>query len=179
MSRKGKLPIFIPKGVEVKLAESVLSVKGPKGELSQKLMNCIKINVEDDRITVLLAEGCEEDKNFHGLYRSLIANMVQGVSEGFHKKLEMQGVGYRANVQGTRINLLLGYSHPTFLEIPKDLTVTVDNNVNISVAGPDRQKVGQFAADIRAIRPPEVYKGKGVRYAGEYVRRKAGKAGKK
>lgn len=179
MSRKGKLPIAIPKGVEVKFADNTVTVKGPKGELTQKLLKCVTVEIENDVAYVKLVEGCEEDKNFHGLYRSLVANMVQGVTEGFNKDLTMQGVGYRANVQGTRLNLLLGYSHDTFLEIPSDLQVTVKDNVNVTVSGANKQRVGQFAADIRAVRPPEVYKGKGVRYVGEYVRRKAGKAGKK
>lgn len=178
MSRKGKMPIPLPKGVEVKLNSQNVSVKGPKGTLHKEIMKHIQLDVEDGQILVSIQEGSSLDSKFHGLWRVLVANMVKGVTEGFHKELELQGVGYRASVQGHHVDLQLGYSHPVKLPIPEGVTVKIEKGVNIVIAGPDKQIVGQFAADIRAIRPPEVYQGKGVRYKGEYVRRKAGKAGK-
>lgn len=178
MSRKGKQPISLPKGVEVKIDGNMVSVKGPKGNLSQSVKDGIAVAVESSEVLVSVAEGLSM-ANFHGLYRSLIQNMVTGVSSGFEKKLEMIGVGYRAAVKGAALELLVGLSHPVSFTIPEGIAVKVDRNTHISITGADRQQVGQFAATIRAVRPPEPYKGKGIRYSGEYVRRKAGKAGKK
>lgn len=177
MSRKAKVPIKLPKGVEVKIEQNNISVKGPKGQLSQQLTHGITAKVEGDELTVDLQSA--EAKNFQGLYWSLLSNMVTGVSEGFTKSLEMIGVGFRAAVKGNLLDLQLGFSHPVELPIPAGIEVTVDKNTKITLSGSDKQKIGQFAADIRGKRPPEPYKGKGVRYKDEYVRRKAGKAGKK
>lgn len=179
MSRKGKLPISIPKGVEVKVANNELMVKGPKGTIHQKLIAGIIIQIEDNQIVVSLADDHQDEGNFHGLFRTLIDNMVVGTTQGFEKKLEMIGVGYRAAVMGHELDLQIGFSHPTRLHIPEGLHVKVEKNTNISITGIDKQAVGQFAATIRSIRPPEPYQGKGIRYAGEFVRKKAGKAAAK
>lgn len=179
MSRKGKIPIPIPEGVEIKMKEDVIYAKGPKGSTSLKIIKEIQLHIKDSNIEVSLAPEYEEKKNLHGLYRSLVANVVSGVKEGFEKKLEMVGVGYRAAVQGKNLDLSIGLSHPTKIPIPEDLTVSVEKNVLITIHGMDKQKVGQFAADIRSKKPPEPYKGKGIRYQNEYVRRKAGKTAKK
>lgn len=179
MSRKAKMPIALPKGVEVKREGNLVTVKGPKGTLSQEVRSSIEIKVEQAELFVTLAPGKEDEKNFLGLYWALISNMVNGVNTHFTKILEMVGVGYRAAVQGNLLDLQLGFSHPVKLPIPKGLQVKVEKNTQIEVTGMDKREVGQFAADIRAKRPPEPYKGKGVRYKDEYVRRKAGKAGKK
>ena len=177
MSRIGKQPIPIPSGVEVAAKGAEVHVKGPKGELSEKIPERIKVTVSDGRVTFERPDDRKESRAFHGLARALVANMVQGVSTPFAKELEIQGVGYRADVQGDKLTLLLGFSHPVEVEIPKGLNVSVDRNVIVKIEGISRQEVGQFAAEIRGLRPPEPYKGKGVRYVGEQVRRKVGKAG--
>lgn len=179
MSRKGKLPIPLPKGVEVKVSDTEVAVKGPKGALIQKLVPGVSVNVEGDEVLVSLADEEADLAHFHGLYRTLIHNMVVGTTEGFEKKLEMIGVGYRAAVQGDLLDLQLGLSHPCKLPIPKGLTVKVDKNTQILISGFDKHLVGQFAATVRSKRPPEPYQGKGIRYAGEYVRKKAGKTAAK
>lgn len=179
MSRKGKLPIPLPKGVEVKVSETDVSVKGPKGSLTQKLVPGIRVKVEGSQVLVSLADEAADIDHFYGLYRSLINNMVVGTTEGFEKRLEMIGVGYRAAVQGDLLDLQLGFSHPTKLPIPKGLTVKVDKNTLIIISGFDKHLVGQFAANVRSKRPPEPYQGKGIRYQGEYVRKKAGKSAAK
>jgi large subunit ribosomal protein L6 len=179
MSRIGKAPISLPKGVELKVNGRKVEVKGPKGSLELDLLESIDVNVAENEVVVSLTSGNEEKGNFHGLFRSLINNMVVGVTQGFEKKLEMQGVGYRAAVKGSALDLQLGFSHPTIIPIPTDIKVAVDKNTKILISGSDKQKIGQFAAQIRALRPPEPYKGKGIRYEGEYVRRKAGKTAKK
>lgn len=179
MSRKARVPIALPKGVEAKIDGRTFSVKGPKGNLTRQLMKGIAVKIENNEITVSLAEKEPCEYNFLGLYWALISNMVTGVSAGFVKELEMIGVGYRAAVQGNLLDLQLGFSHPVKLKIPTGISVKVDKNTSIHLEGIDKQMIGQFAADIRAKRPPEPYKGKGVRYKDEYVRRKAGKAGKK
>lgn len=176
MSRKGKLPIELPKGVEVKVSEKEVTVKGPKGSLKHDLMPGIVVRLDSHLIHVELSESAQDMGHFHGLYRSLIHNMVVGTSQGFEDKLEMRGVGYRAAVQGHLLDLQVGFSHPTKLTIPEGITVKVDKNTAISITGIDKQKVGQFAASIRAVRPPEPYQGKGIRYVDEYVRKKAGKS---
>lgn len=179
MSRKGKLPIPLPQGVEVKVADAEVSVKGPKGSLQQSIMPGIQVKVEGNQVIVSVDDEDADLNHFHGLYRALIQNMVIGATEGFEKRLEMIGVGYRAAVQGDLLDLQLGFSHPTKLPIPKGLTVKVDKNTLISISGFDKRLVGQFAATVRSKRPPEPYQGKGIRYAGEYVRKKAGKAAAK
>lgn len=178
MSRIGKVPIPLEKGVQVSVSGNKVVVKGPNGSLDLELLECLEVSVEEANVCVSLVEGSEEKKNFHGLFRSLINNMVIGVSKGFEKILEMHGVGFRASVQGNFLDLQVGFSHPTKLEIPQGLSVKVDKNTEITVSGADKQRVGQFAAEIREMRPPEPYKGKGIRYRNEYVRRKAGKSAK-
>jgi len=179
MARKGKLPIPLPKGVEVKVSDTEVSVKGPKGTLVQRLVPGVIVTVESGHVTVSLAGENQELAHFHGLYRTLISNMVMGTTEGFEKKLEMIGVGYRAAVQGDVLDLQIGFSHPTKLSIPKGLNVKIDKNTLITISGFDKHLVGQFAATVRSKRPPEPYQGKGIRYAGEYVRKKAGKSAAK
>lgn len=179
MSRKGKLPIEIPHGVEVKLAGDLLKVKGPKGSIERKIPDFIDIKQEKALLTVELKEGSEDKGSFHGLYRALIQNMISGVVQGFEKLLEMVGVGYRAAVQGKFLDLQLGFSHPVKLPIPEGLQVSVEKNTMITVKGINKHTVGQFAAVVRAKRPPEPFQGKGIRYSGEYVRKKAGKAAAK
>jgi large subunit ribosomal protein L6 len=179
MSRKGKLPVALPKGVEVSINKKEISVKGPKGSLTQELHAGVNVEHVDNAIVITLKDENESLNSFQGLYRSLIENMVTGVTKGFEKSLDMIGVGYRAEVKGHHLNLLVGLSHPTNLQIPEGLHVKVEKgqgNINrIVINGIDKRIVGQYAADIRSIRPPEPYKGKGIRYVDEYVRRKAGK----
>ncbi len=177
MSRIGKQPIPIPDGVTVARDESAVHVKGPKGTLSEKLPASIAIEIADGQVTLSRPDDSKQSRSLHGLARALLANMVRGVIEPFSKGLEIQGVGYRAEVKGKSLVLLVGFSHPVEIAIPEGLSVSVDRNVLILVEGISRQRVGQFAADIRSVRPPEPYKGKGIRYVGEHVRRKVGKAG--
>ncbi len=179
MSRKARLPIPLAKGVEAKCDGKVCTIKGPKGTLSQELVKGIIVKIENGQITVSQEEGAHERTNFLGLLWCLIANMVKGVTEGYEKKLEMIGVGYRAAVQGRVLDLQIGLSHPTKIQIPQGIEVAVEKSTLIQIKGIDKRLVGQFAADIRGKKPPEPYKGKGIRYVDEYVRRKAGKAGKK
>ncbi len=177
MSRIGNAPVSLPKGVSAKVADGAVVVKGPKGELSQVLPHTIKIEIDDAELRLLRPDEKKESRALHGLARALVNNMVVGVSAGFSKGLEIQGVGYRAEVKGKTLNLSLGFSHPVKIDVPEGLKVSAQGNTNLTIEGIDKQLVGQFAADIRSIRPPEPYKGKGVRYAGEHVRRKVGKAG--
>lgn len=179
MSRKGKAPIQLPNGVETKITKDSISIKGPKGSLTQKLGPEVHVELKDNVLLVSLNEKYAESSNFHGLYRSLIANMVAGTTAGFEKKLQMIGVGYRAAVQGNVLDLQLGFSHPTKIPIPQGMQVKVDKNTLIIINGIDKQEVGQFAATVRSKRPPEPYQGKGIRYEDEYVRKKAGKAAAK
>lgn len=179
MSRKGKLPVSVPKGVEVKISDAEVIVKGPKGSLHQPRIPGVSIKLEQDEIFVGLEKEDSNLDHFQGLYRALIQNMVIGTTQGFEKRLEMIGVGYRAVVQGDLLDLQVGFSHPTKLPIPKGLTVKVDKNTQITISGFDKHLVGQFSAIIRSKRPPEPYQGKGIRYAGEYVRKKAGKSAAK
>lgn len=179
MSRKGKLPIPLPKEVEVKVSNNDVTVKGPKGTLIQKLVPGVQVQVDGNQVVVSLAEESDDLAHYHGLYRTLIQNMVQGTTAGFEKRLEMIGVGYRAAVQGQKLDLQVGFSHPTALDIPTGLTVKVDKNTLIIITGADKHLVGQFAATVRSKKPPEPYQGKGIRYVGEYVRKKAGKAAAK
>jgi len=176
MSRIGKKPISLPNDVEVTVeAGNVLTVKGPKGTLTSTFIPELKITVENGQLEVERPSETKFHRSIHGTTRALINNMVVGVTEGFKKQLKMIGVGYRAQLQGNTLVILAGYSHPVELEIPEGLTVEVVKNVSISVAGIDKQLVGEFSAKIRAVRPPEPYLGKGIRYVGEYVRRKEGK----
>ncbi|PJA31965.1 MAG: 50S ribosomal protein L6 [Zetaproteobacteria bacterium CG_4_9_14_3_um_filter_53_7] len=175
MSRVGKEHITIPAGVEVRVSGNTVTVKGAKGELSSPLFNGITVEQEGNVLNVKCADlETKKTKSFYGLARMLIANNVTGVTTGFEKKLELRGVGYRAQSQGSSLNLSLGFSHPVVYELPAGVTATVEQSF-ITVAGIDKQKVGQVAAEIRAYRPPEPYKGKGVRYVGEYVPMKEGK----
>ena len=178
MSRVGANPIALPKGVQVKIDGSQVSVKGPKGELSWAFQSEITFKQENDQIIVTRPSDQARHKAMHGLSRTLLANMVTGVTEGFSKTLEMHGVGYRAQMQGKDLELSVGYSHTVKVSPPEGVEFEVDGTSKIIVKGSDKQAVGQAAADVRKIRKPEPYKGKGIRYEGEYVRRKAGKAGK-
>jgi large subunit ribosomal protein L6 len=178
MSRIGKMPVDMPSGVDIKVDGTRVTVKGSKGELSRQFTDRVSFSVEEGVITVGREDDTRESRALHGLSRALLANMVHGVSEGFSKVLEIQGVGYRASLKGSDIELLVGFSHPVDVKAPKGITFEVPEPSRIVVSGIDKEQVGQVAADIRKVRPPEPYKGKGIRYAGEYVRRKAGKAGK-
>ena len=177
MSRIGKKPIPIPQGVTVERVEGGLRVKGPKGTLSEHLPQELGIVIEDGQVTFERPDDRKESRARQGLARSLVANMVRGVVEPWVKELQIQGVGYRADVSGKTLTLLLGFSHPVEIQVPDGIAVAADRSGLLRVEGIDRQQVGQFAADLRSIRPPEPYKGKGVRYADEQVRRKVGKAG--
>ena len=179
MARVGRLPIEVPAGVEVKIDGSYVKVKGPKGELEFTFTPIITIKQEDGSIVVERPTDQPMHRALHGTTRSVINNMVVGVSKGFERVLEIEGVGYRAELDGKNLVINVGYSHPVLVEPPEGITFEVDMKVRqVKVLGYDKQVVGQVAADIRKIRPPEPYKGKGIRYKGEYVRRKPGKAGK-
>jgi len=179
MSRIGKLPIEIPQGVEVKLDGQTVTAKGPMGTETVTVRDEIKVSVVDNKIILETTNDERKTNALHGLSRTLVANAVKGVKEGFEKKLEIQGVGYRAAMEGKNLNMQLGYSHPVLIEAPEGIQLSVEANTKISVKGSNKQLVGDVAALIRSKRQPEVYKGKGIRYEGEYIRRKAGKAGKK
>ncbi|MCB1272520.1 MAG: 50S ribosomal protein L6 [Microthrixaceae bacterium] len=179
MSRIGNAPVAVPSGVDITVAGQTVTVKGPKGELSQVVPELITVRQEGDEVLVERSSDDRESRSLHGLMRSLVANMVTGVTDGYVKNLEIQGVGYRATAKGDRtLELALGFSHPVTVEAPEGVTFNVPQPTQIEVHGIDKQLVGQVAANIRRWREPEPYKGKGVRYAGEHVRRKAGKAGK-
>jgi large subunit ribosomal protein L6 len=178
-SRIGKAPISIPKGVTVKLTDRSLEAKGPLGLLTREYPREVKLQMEGDVVTVLRTVDTRRSKEMHGLFRTLTANMINGVSTGFKKDLELIGVGYRASVQGQTLTMNLGYSHPVVMTIPEGITVKVESNTRMNISGRDKELVGQFAASIRKWRPPEPYKGKGIKFQGEVIRRKAGKAGKK
>ena len=179
MSRIGKRPIALPSGVEVALEDGHVLVSGPKGRLRQRiLVDVVGVKVNDAGVVVERKGDAREHRSAHGLTRTLIANMVEGVSKGFRKSLEITGVGYRAAKSGERLNLTLGYSHPVVFEPPNGVALTVEGQNKIHVDGIDKQAVGQVAADIRRLREPEPYKGKGIRYEGERLRKKLGKAGK-
>jgi large subunit ribosomal protein L6 len=175
MSRIGKQPIAIPPKVKVEVKGQKILVEGPKGKLDWELPHRTSLKVEDGKIIVSRTGDDAQSRALHGTSRALVNNMVKGVSEGFVKKLEIQGVGFKAAVQGKLVNLALGYSHPINYEIPDQIKVTVEENTKIMIEGPDKKVVGQVASEIRSFYPPEPYKGKGVRYAGEHVQRKEGK----
>ena len=175
MSRIGRKPIQIPEGVEIDVKPGAVTVKGPKGELSQGVSRDMTVAIDDSTLTVERPTDRGEHRALHGLTRSLIANMVEGVTEGFERRLEIQGVGYRANLRGKTLEMALGYSHPVSIEAPGGIEFEVPQSTEVVVRGIDKQLVGEIAARIRKSRPPEPYKGKGVRYAGEHVARKVGK----
>jgi large subunit ribosomal protein L6 len=175
MSRIGRQPITIPDGVNVAVDPGRVTVNGPLGELTQNVPARMQIDKEDGQLVVKRPTERGEDRALHGLTRSLVANMVEGVTNGFEKRLEIQGVGYRASLRGTALELNVGYSHPVVIDAPAGITFEVPAQTEIIVKGIDKQQVGEIAAEIRDVRPPEPYKGKGIRYSGEYVRRKVGK----
>jgi large subunit ribosomal protein L6 len=177
MSRVGKKPIVIPSGVKIEISGPDVTVTGPKGILKQTIVPGIKAEVNENEISVLTEHQSRKSRSFQGLTRSLLANMVQGVSEGIKKVLEINGLGYKAELDGNTVVLNLGYSHPVRFELPEGITASIEKNTIVTISGIDKQKIGQVAANIRALRKPEPYKGKGIRYAGEKIRRKAGKAG--
>ena len=178
MSRIGRLPIDIPAGVDVKVDGQAVTVKGPKGELALTVASPIEVKVEDNQVLVSRPDDERASRSLHGLTRTLIANQIIGVTQGYSKGLEIVGTGYRVAQKGSSIEFALGFSHPVTVEPPAGITLTVEGNNKITVAGIDKQAVGEIAANIRKIKKPEPYKGKGIRYAGEVVRRKAGKSGK-
>lgn len=177
MSRIGKAPIPVPSGVNIAIDGQAVTVKGPKGQLERNFHERVSISQEDGILTVGRINDERQSKAIHGLSRALLANMVIGVSDGYRKELSIVGVGYRAALRGNSIDLQLGFSHPVSVDAPAGITFEVPENTRIIVSGIDKEAVGQIASEIRAIRPPEPYKGKGIRYTGEHVRRKAGKAG--
>ena len=178
MSRIGRMPIDIPGGVEVKIDGQAVSVKGPKGELELTVASPIEVAIDDNQVVVTRPDDERNSRALHGLTRTLIANNIIGVTQGYSKGLEVVGTGYRVQAKGSGVEFALGFSHPVNVEPPAGITFTVEGNTKLTVSGIDKQAVGEAAANIRKIRKPEPYKGKGVRYAGEVVRRKAGKSGK-
>jgi len=178
MSRIGKLPITVPGGVDIKIAGQQVTVKGPKGELSLVVAEPIRVALEDGQLLVTRPDDERESRALHGLTRTLINNDIIGVTEGYSKQLEVVGTGYRVQQKGNGLELALGFSHPVLFDAPEGITLAVEGNTKISVSGISKQAVGEVAANIRKLKKPEPYKGKGIRYAGENVRRKAGKAGK-
>jgi large subunit ribosomal protein L6 len=178
MSRVGKSPISLPSGVDIKIDGSNVVVKGPKGQLDRRFNDRVSISLEEGVATLDRIDETRESRAIHGLSRALLANMVTGVAEGFRRDLEIQGVGYRAQLKGNDLELQVGFSHSVTITAPAGITFEVPEPTKVSVVGIDKELVGQVAADVRKVRPPEPYKGKGIRYVGEYVRRKAGKAGK-
>lgn len=179
MSRIGKQPITVPDGVEVTMAGTTLRVKGPKGELARDLRPEMIVSIESNIITVTRPDDERRNRSYHGLTRTLIANMVEGVTKGYQRELALEGTGYRAAKAGNKITLSVGYSHPVEVDPPEGITLEVPKEKIVIVRGISKEVVGQVAANIRSVRPPEPYLGKGIRYAGEKVRRKAGKTGKK
>ena len=178
MSRIGNKVITVPAGVEVSIVDNFATVKGPKGELKQQFDKDMTFNVEGNEITVVRPSDSKRHRTVHGTTRAILANMIEGVSAGFKKELELIGVGYRAQMQGKKLVLSVGYSHPVEFEEIEGITLGDEGNTKVSIEGINKEVVGQYAAKVRAVRPPEPYKGKGMRYVGEYVRRKEGKTGK-
>ena len=179
MSRIGRKPVTLPKGVNLDLQGQTVAVKGPRGELRRTLHPEMKLAFADGAFSVARPSDDKRHKALHGLTRTLVQNMVDGVSKGFSKTLEIQGIGYKAEAKPYGVNLIVGYSHPVKYEAPKGIKISVENNTTVKIEGADKEAVGQVAAELRAVRPPEPYKGKGIRYQGEHVRRKAGKTGAK
>ena len=178
MSRIGNKVITIPAGVEVNINDNFATVKGPKGELKQQFDKDMTFNIEGNEITVVRPSDSKRHRTVHGTTRAILANMIEGVSTGFKKELELIGVGYRAQMQGKKLVLSVGYSHPVEFEEIEGIKLGVEGNTKVSIEGINKEVVGQYAAKVRAVRPPEPYKGKGIRYVGDYVRRKEGKTGK-
>ena len=178
MSRIGKMPITVPAGVTVTIEDNHVTVKGPKGELARQINKNMKLTMDNGVITVERPDDEKENRSLHGLSRTLINNMIIGVTQGFSKTLEINGVGYRAAKQGNKLTLTLGFSHPVEFEETDTIKIELKDALHFSITGIDKQEVGQFAAEVRGVRPPEPYKGKGIRYVGEFVIRKEGKAGK-
>ena len=179
MSRIGKKPVAVPQGITFELQGQTVSVKGPKGELRRTLHPDMQLALADGNFTVARPSDEKKHKALHGLTRTLVQNMVEGVSKGFSRTLEIQGVGYKAEAKPYGVNLIVGFSHPVKYEAPKGIKISVENNTVVKIEGADKEIVGQVAAELRSVRPPEPYKGKGVRYQGEQIRRKAGKTGAK
>ena len=179
MSRIGKRPIAIPNKVTVEIKGQHVAVKGPKGSLERVLPPEVKVEKDGETLQVMRQDDSRTARERHGLSRTLVSNMVEGVSKGFEKRLQIQGVGYRAQAQGSKLTLNVGYSKPVEMTMPEGIQVAVEKNTEVTVSGINKEVVGNVAAQVRAVRPPEPYKGKGIRYLGEFVRRKAGKAGKK
>ena len=179
MSRIGRKPVTVPKGVTLQVQGNTVAVKGPRGELRRTLHPEMQVALDKDQFTVARPSEEKRHKALHGLTRTLVQNMVDGVSKGFSKSLEIQGVGYKAEAKPYGVNLIVGYSHPVKYEAPKGIKISVDNNTMLKIEGADKELVGQVTAELRSVRPPEPYKGKGIRYVGEQVRRKAGKTGAK
>jgi large subunit ribosomal protein L6 len=177
LSRLGKVPLPVPAGVEVRLDGDNLEVQGPKGKLETTIPSGVTVEVGDGTVLVNRPDDSRQSRSTQGLVRRLASNMLRGVSEGFTRRLEITGVGYRADARGAQVHLSLGYSHPIIYQLPEGVTATVENQTAVTIAGIDRQLVGEVAAGIRKLRPPEPYKGKGIRYSDEHIRRKAGKAG--
>jgi large subunit ribosomal protein L6 len=177
MSRIGRRPVAIPSGVSVEQADGTIRVKGPKGSLAAPIPPSVSVEIEGAQVRFSRGDDRKPSRAHHGLARASVANMVRGVTEGFSRELSIEGVGYRAEASGRKVTLSLGFSHPVVVDVPEGLTVSVEGQNRIKVQGIDRERVGQFASELRAIRPPEPYKGKGIRYADERVRRKVGKTG--
>jgi large subunit ribosomal protein L6 len=177
MSRIGKAPVALPGNVTVQLSDDAMQVKGPKGSLFCAIPDGVEVAMADGQVRFTRADDSKPGKARHGLARAMLANMIRGVTEGFSQRLEIQGVGYRAEASGKKLKLTVGFSHPVEMAIPDGIKVSVENNTLIKIEGIDKALVGQFAADVRGFKPPEPYKGKGIRYQGEHVRRKVGKAG--
>lgn len=176
MSRIGKKPVVIPKDVKVEAKDGLVYVEGPKGKLSRTLSAHINLEIKDEQVFVKRLGDTKQDRSLHGLYRALVANMIKGVSEGYVKAMEIIGVGFKAQIQGNNLNLALGFSHPVIFPIPEGIKIEIPKQTQIIVRGIDKEKVGEVAAEIRALYPPEPYKGKGIRFVGEYVKKKVGKA---
>jgi len=175
VSRVGKRPIPVKSGIDIQIAKSAITVKGPKGTLSRDIPADMKVDFKDAQLTVSRPNNSKLYRSLHGLYRTLLKNMIDGVEVGFEKKLEIVGVGYKGEIKKNRLVLQLGYSHPIIFVPPEGIQVKVDSNINLTISGIDKELVGKVAAKIRSFRPPEPYKGKGIKYAGEQIRRKAGK----
>jgi large subunit ribosomal protein L6 len=176
MSRIGKKPVAIPSGVKVEVKEGVVVVEGPKGSLRQSLRNQVNVEIENSQVLVKRFSDAKFDKAVHGLYRALIANMIKGVTQGYTKELEIVGVGFKAQVEANQLKMQLGFSHPVIFPIPEGIKIETPKQTQIVIKGIDKEKVGEVASEIRYLYPPEPYKGKGIRFAGEYVKRKVGKA---
>ncbi len=176
MSRIGKKPVAIPKGVKVEVKDGSVYVEGPKGKLNRRLSDRLKVELKGEQVFVTRVGDAKQDRCLHGLYRALIANMIKGVNEGYAKELEIIGVGFKAQIQGNKLTMMLGFSHPVIFPIPEGINLQTPKPTQITIRGIDKEKVGEVAMEIRSIYPPEPYKGKGIRFVGEYIKKKVGKA---